>query len=50
MKLAIERPKLVELMKVALYEIDQRNLQFAVALSIDPLLHELGLPELVEGC
>ena len=46
---AEDRPKLVELMKVALYEIDQRNRQFEVALNIDRILRELGLPELVEG-
>ncbi|MCL4177490.1 MAG: hypothetical protein KJ072_07055 [Verrucomicrobia bacterium] len=44
-----DRPKLVELMKVALYEIDQRNRQFELALSIDPILRELGLAELLAG-
>ena len=42
-----DRSKLIELMKVALYEIDRRNRQFAVALNIDPILRELGLAELV---
>jgi hypothetical protein len=45
-----DRPQLVELMKVALYEIDQRNRRFELALSIDAILRELGLAELVEGC
>ena len=44
-----DRPKLIELMKVALYEIDRRNRQFELALSIDPILRELGLAELLAG-
>ncbi len=36
-------------MKVAIYEIDQRNRQFELALSINAILRELGLAELVEG-
>ena len=46
---AQDRPKLVELMKVAIYEIDQRNRQFELALSIEPILRELGLEELLAG-
>jgi hypothetical protein len=44
-----DRPQLVELMKVALYEIDQRNRRFELALSIDAILRELGLTELLGG-
>jgi hypothetical protein len=41
------RQKLIELMKVALYEIDVRNRQFDVALNIDAILRELELSELL---
>ena len=34
--------KLIELIEVPFYEIDQRNRQFELALSIDPILRELG--------